>query len=75
MNNLHQAVLNEDLGVLRCLIKEDKYYPPLNPRTKTYIDQTDEKGHTPLSLAIMEEKYLAAKYILFSEANVKLGGY
>jgi hypothetical protein len=23
----------------------------------------------------MEEKYLAAKYILFSEANVNLGGY
>jgi hypothetical protein len=34
----------------------------------------DKEGHTPLSLAIREEKYLCAKILLFGNCDINAGG-
>ena len=59
-----EAVFNEDLGVLRYLLSEN-----------TDIMKTiDTNSHTPLSYAIQEEKYLSAKLLIQSGADVNCGG-
>ena len=64
-NWMHIAVENENIGVLRQLISKHKHL----------IDQMDNDGHTPLSLAIKEERYLCSKFLLQANANCVFGGY
>ncbi|KRX10961.1 Ankyrin repeat-containing domain [Pseudocohnilembus persalinus] len=63
-NQMHECVLSEDMAALRQFIK-------INPYLSS---QGDADGHTPLSLAIREEKYFCAKILLFGEVDVNLGG-
>ena len=59
-----ESVFNEDLGVLRYLISEN-----------TDIMKTiNTDNNSPLSYAIQEEKYLSAKLLIQSGADVNLGG-
>lgn len=39
------------------------------------MDTLDNYNHTPLSLAIKEERYLAAKYLIQNNADINKGGY
>jgi len=72
MNNLlkplnkmiFEAVLNEDLGIIRYLIAENSGLNKI----------LNEMGHSPLSFAINEEKYLSAKLLIQSSADVNIGG-
>jgi ankyrin repeat protein len=61
---MHCAVANEDLGVLRTLIDNDL----------SLSSQLDDDGHSPLSLAITEEKYHCAKILLTAGVDVNSGG-
>lgn len=61
---LHEAALQEDIGVVRTIISVE---PSL-------MNSLDEDGHTPLSLAIKEEKYFAAKILMFNGTNLNIGG-
>lgn len=61
---MHMTVINEDLGVLRTLIQNNYAL------TKT----VDDNNHSPLSLAIQEEKYHCAKILLNSSVDVNIGG-
>ena len=63
-NLMHTAVLNEDIAVLRYLLNVNK----------SLVNQSDSEGHTPLSLAIREEKYYCAKIMVFSNCNLNIGG-
>ncbi len=61
---MHISVTNEDLGVLRAFLKTDFSLSSI----------LDEDNHTPLSLAIQEEKYHCAKIFLNAKVNINLGG-
>ncbi len=61
---MHQAVLNEDIAVLRYLLQNNF----------SLSEREDTEGHTPLSLAIREEKYFCARILTFSNCNVNRGG-
>lgn len=62
---MHTAVENEDLGVVRAL---------LNIRFELST-QYDDNSHTPLSLAIKEEKYHCAKILINANVDLNIGGY
>ncbi|KAM3144752.1 hypothetical protein pb186bvf_003061 [Paramecium bursaria] len=59
---IHQSILDEDIGVLRMLLSESKMLNELN-----------EDGYSPLAVSIQEEKYLAARYLLYANANPNVG--
>lgn len=62
---MHTCVKNEDLGVLRTLIK-----------TRFHLtSQMDDDDHTPLSLAIQEERYHCAKILISHKVDGNVGGY
>lgn len=61
---IFDSILNEDMGVTRFLISE---HPNL-------INALNITGHTPISLAIKEEKYLSAKILIQNGCDVNLGG-
>lgn len=63
-NLMHMAVENEDIGIVRAL---------LNIRFEL-SSLLDDASHTPLSLAIKEEKYHCAKIIINASANLNIGG-
>ncbi|CAD8167116.1 unnamed protein product [Paramecium octaurelia] len=63
-NLMHIAVENEDIGIVRAL---------LNIRFEL-SSQLDDASHTPLSLAIKEEKYHCAKIIINASTNLNIGG-
>ncbi|CAD8174628.1 unnamed protein product [Paramecium octaurelia] len=63
-NLMHMAVENEDIGIVRAL---------LNIRFEL-SSQLDDASHTPLSLAIKEEKYHCAKIIINASTNLNIGG-
>lgn len=62
---IFEATFNEDLGILRFLISE---------HPDNLINFVNEQGHTPLSYAISEEKYLSAKLLIQNGSNVNIGG-
>ena len=61
---IHEASYYEDIGVLRAslMANEDS------------IDELDEELHSPLSLAIQEEKYYSAKILIYNGSNLLAGG-
>ena len=61
---MNEAVVDEDLGILRYLIHNEHHL----------CDQVDQYNHTSLSLAIKEEKYNAAKNLIFGKCDINLGG-
>ena len=61
---MHMTVNNEDLGVLRTLIQNNY----------ALTQTVDDNNHSPLSLAIQEEKYHCAKILLNSLVDVNIGG-
>jgi ankyrin repeat protein len=63
-NMLHLATLEEELGII-------KYLAAKKPNL---INQIDHDKQTPLSLAIREEKYHAARILLQNGADPRLGG-
>ncbi|CAD8092120.1 unnamed protein product [Paramecium sonneborni] len=63
-NLMHIAVENEDIGIVRAL---------LNIRFEL-SSQFDDSSHTPLSLAIKEEKYHCAKILINASTNLNIGG-
>lgn len=63
---LHQAILDEDIGMLRTFLTEPKKYS---------IDEINSEDYSPLGLSIWEEKYLAARYLLYANADPNKGAY
>ena len=61
---MHKAVKNEEIGVMKSLI----FYEFEN------INLIDINQHTALSLAIQEERYFAAKVLIYNNANLEIGG-
>lgn len=61
---MHNAVLSEDISALRSLLQ---HAFPLSRAE-------DSDGHTPLSLAILEEKYYCAKILIHYKVDVNRGG-
>lgn len=61
---LHKAVLSEDISVIKSLISINF----------SHLNLIDFDGHTALSLAIQEEKYFAAKLLIYNGADLKIGG-
>lgn len=61
---MHLSVIEEDLSALRYLIENFHYL----------CNEEDQCQHTPLSLAIKEEKYYASKILIFGKSNLFLGG-
>lgn len=60
---LHLACLNEDMAVVRYLIRE---YPEL-------LESIDDEGLTPLCLSLLKDKTKSALYLLKNGANIKAG--
>lgn len=61
---LHKAVLSEDISVIKSLIATNF----------RHMNLVDFDCHTALSLAIHEEKYFAAKLLIYNGADLKIGG-
>ncbi|CAD8126172.1 unnamed protein product [Paramecium sonneborni] len=61
---IHQTISNEDIGMLRTLLSEPKKYQ---------IDEINQEDYSPLGLSIWEEKYLAARYLLYANADPNKG--
>jgi len=61
---MHKAVLNEEISVMKSLIFYE--FEQLNVM--------DLHKNTALSLAIQEERYFAAKVLIYNGANVEMGG-
>ncbi|CAK68480.1 unnamed protein product (macronuclear) [Paramecium tetraurelia] len=61
---IHQTILDEDIGMLRILLSEPK---------KFQIDEINQDDYSPLGLSIWEEKYLAARYLLYANADPNKG--
>lgn len=57
-------VMNEDLGVMRTFIQANF----------ALTSALDDGRHTPLSLAIQEEKYYCAKILMNAKVDVNVGG-
>ena len=62
-NLLHIAALEQEIGIVRYLTQ----------KRRELIDLTDQNNQTPLSLAIREEKDLAAKTLILNKANPNIG--
>jgi hypothetical protein len=62
---LHQCILDEDIGMLRAFIADSK---------KCAINELNDEGYSPLALSILEEKYMAARHLLYAGANPNMGG-
>jgi len=62
-NLLHIAALEQEIGIVRYL----------TVKRRELIDLTDQNNQTPLSLAIREEKDLAAKTLILNKANPNIG--
>lgn len=52
--------------MLRTLLSEAKKNQP---------DQLNNDGYSPLGLSILEEKYLASRYLIYANADPNKGGY
>lgn len=61
---MHKAVLNEEIGVMKSLIFFEF----------EHLNLLDFNKHTALSLSIQEERYFAAKVLIYNGANVEIGG-
>lgn len=61
---MHKAVMNEEIGVIKSLIFFEF----------EHLDLIDSNNHSALSLAIYEERYFAAKVLIYNGANVEIGG-
>lgn len=61
---MHKAVVNEEISVMKSLI----FYEFEN------LNILDVHHNTALSLAIQEERYFAAKVLIYNGANVEIGG-
>ena len=61
---MNKTIIDEDISVLRYLLGNYQYL----------CDEEDRDKHTPLSLAIKEEKYFAAKILILGKCNVVRGG-
>ena len=61
---LHYSALYEDVSVMKYMITNLPFL----------LDLADLEGHTPLSLSIIKEKYLSARYLLKHGANPVKGG-
>ncbi|CAD8211725.1 unnamed protein product [Paramecium octaurelia] len=61
---IHQTILDEDIGMLRTFLSEPK---------KFQIDEINQEDYSPLGLSIWEEKYLAARYLLYANADPNKG--
>ena len=61
---MHKAVLNEEIGVIKSLI----FYE------FEHLNLLDHNKNTGLSLAIQEERYFAAKILIYNGADVEIGG-
>ena len=61
---MHMAVFFDEIGTLHYLLATHL----------EFANQTDLKGHTPLSLAIEKKYYRLVSLILEYKVNVNLGG-
>lgn len=61
---MHKAALNEEIGVMKSLIFFEF----------EHLNLLDLNKHTALSLSIQEERYFAAKVLIYNGANVEIGG-
>ncbi|KAL4448717.1 hypothetical protein ABPG74_012806 [Tetrahymena malaccensis] len=65
-NIFHLSALNQEISIIKAA-----NFCQLHPQS---INQMDDDYQTPLSLALLEEKFLSAKILLFFGADPLLGG-
>ncbi|EAS02772.2 ankyrin repeat protein (macronuclear) [Tetrahymena thermophila SB210] len=65
-NIFHLSALNQEVSIIKAA-----NFCQLHPQS---INQMDDDYQTPLSLALLEEKFLSAKILLFFGADPLLGG-